>query len=98
MRTVQMICCLLVVLMIGCCLSFNFLCYPKTAFIIDIDSIHDLVTIEDSSGFLWDFTGVEDYEINDVVSIIMFNNFSKSIFDDEIVSIKFSGFQKDVDF
>lgn len=65
--------------------------YALTCKVVEIDRSKDVVTIEDSTGHRWEFYGVEDWEINDCVSAIMNDCGTTSIFDDEIVSIRYSG-------
>lgn len=64
--------------------------YPMTAKIIEIDRMEDIVTVEDSTGNVWEFYGVEDFEKGDCVSMIMNNKDTESIFDDEIINVKYS--------
>ena len=65
--------------------------YPKTAKVYAIDRDSDIVTVIDSVGFLWEFYGVEDWEIGDLVSLLMFDNGTESIFDDEIIKAYYCG-------
>lgn len=64
--------------------------YPMTAKIIEIDRAEDIVTVEDSTGNVWEFYGVEDFEKDDCVSMIMDSKNTESIFDDEIINVKYS--------
>ena len=64
--------------------------YASTCKVVEINRSKDIVTMEDSTGHLWEFYGVEDWEINDCVSAIMNDCGTASIFDDEIVSVKYS--------
>ena len=65
--------------------------YPMTAVVIDVSRANDKVTIKDYNGNLWQYTGVEDYEVGDVVSCIMNNKATESIKDDVIIKVKYSG-------
>lgn len=92
-----------------CLLSFNvgilFTCiavnsnskkeYPQTMTIVQVDIATDTVTCEDATGNLWQFKGVEDWQVNDTVSMIMNDNGTEEIFDDEIVKIKYNGTRAD---
>ena len=66
--------------------------YPLTARIVSIDRDGDNVLIATASGVTYAFYGVEDYDVNDYVSIIMNDNGTPSIYDDIIVSVRYSGF------
>jgi len=63
--------------------------YAKSAVVIAVNHATDKVIIEDSNGFLWSFSGCEDWQINDHCACIMDNNATETIFDDKIVSIKY---------
>jgi hypothetical protein len=66
-------------------------CYALTCKVVKIDRNKDIVTMEDSTGHHWKFYGVEDWEINDCVSAIMNDCGTTSILDDEIMSVRYSG-------
>lgn len=66
--------------------------YAKTAIVYDLDYENDIVYISDSNGNAWSFTGIEDYELGDYVSIIMYDNDTPNIYDDIIVSVRYSGY------
>lgn len=68
--------------------------YPKTMQIVHIDYETDIVTCEDAHGFIWEFTGVEDYCENDYVACIMFDNFTDTIFDDKIKVVRYENLRK----
>ena len=93
MKTIISILSLLVIAFFCFAIVLYYFCYPMTGFIVEIDYDQDLIVIEDANGFLWEWQGIEDYSINDIVSMLMFSNFSKTIFDDSIILIRFSGFQ-----
>ena len=65
--------------------------YPATMYVTEISGELDIVTLEDFSGNLWEFYGVEDWAIGDICSCIMDDNGTKAIEDDEIIDIKYSG-------
>lgn len=58
--------------------------YPKTAIIVALDTKTDTVTVNDGYNN-WQFTGIEDLQMYDTVSLIMDNNCTKSVKDDKIV-------------
>lgn len=66
--------------------------YGMTAEVVDISRPLDRVTIKDSNGNLWQFDGIEDYEVGDFCSCVMNDNNTELIFDDEIVSVQYAGY------
>lgn len=66
--------------------------YAKTAIVYEIDRDADVVIVEDATGNLWEFEGVEDYEVGDFVSMVMDDNNTTSIYDDVIVVSQYSGY------
>ena len=63
--------------------------------VIQLDYLHDIVTCETSTGFVFEFYGCEDYYMNDIIICVMDNNRTKSIIDDKIIDTKYSGFSLD---
>ena len=63
--------------------------YAKSARVIEINHDANVVTFEDCLGNLWDWEGVEDWAIDDGAALLMDNKGTKTIFDDEIISVKF---------
>lgn len=78
------------------CMVLNFsitaYCYADTFKVCDLDFEKDIVYIKNSTGFIYSFYGIEDYFIDDYVSCIMFNNCTKNIIDDKVISAKYCGF------
>ena len=64
---------------------------PVTAKIVELDRETDTVTVETATGFLFAFTGCEDYEIGDFVSAIMHTNGTPGITDDYFLTVHYSG-------
>lgn len=86
-----------VILTVACLCGVCALCadadiYAKTAIVYEIDRDADVVVVEDATGNLWEFEGVEDYEIGDFVSMVMDDNDTTSIYDDVIVASQYSGY------
>ena len=71
------------------------LIYPTTMVVTDVDYSTDIVTIETSTGFQYQFEGTEDYTKGDLVSCIMYNNKTTNISDDVILTVRYSGFYMD---
>lgn len=65
--------------------------YPLTTIVTEINKEKDLVSITDSNGHVWQFYGVEDWEEEDICSIIMDDNGTKEVLDDIIVKAQYGG-------
>ena len=63
--------------------------YAETAIITEIKN--DTVTVECANGNLFAFEGAEDLEEGDLCSMIMYDNATPIVYDDEILSIKYAG-------
>lgn len=71
----------------------NGIIYPATAIVTDIDYDTDIVTVQRASGFTYEFEGVEDTMVGDVMSLLMYNNGTGfDITDDVVISARYSGF------
>ena len=66
--------------------------YPMVTKVVKLDRENDVVTCEDFNGYLWQFNGCEDWQEGDICSMIMNDNGTPKIFDDEIVSVKYDGY------
>ena len=64
--------------------------YPEAAKVVDITD--DVVTVETFTGNQFQFDGAEDWECDDIISMIMWGNNTKEVTDDEIVRVKYSGY------
>lgn len=70
--------------------------YPLTAVVVDLDYDEDVLILEDGAELVWEFEGIEDFEIGDIVSLLMWdNNTPDSIYDDVILLVYYSGFSID---
>ena len=66
--------------------------YPRTAFVTSLDYMTDCVIVTDWAGMEWEFTGVEDWQIDDIVSVMMDdNNTPDNIYDDIIILALYGG-------
>ena len=63
--------------------------YGLTTVITDITD--DTVTCIDFNGNEWQFTGAEDWAVDDIAALVMFNNGTPEIEDDEIITATYSG-------
>lgn len=66
--------------------------YPKTTVVVEIRKEENIVVCKDFNGFTWMFKGVEDWEVDDVCSMIMDSKGTETILDDEIIKIRYNGF------
>lgn len=64
--------------------------YPKTARVVEVNHEEDTVTVETFNGFLFVFDVCEDYCEGDCVSLIMEDNGTELVYDDEIVKAQYS--------
>lgn len=65
--------------------------YPHTAVVVEVDYNADEVVLEDFAGERWSFCGTEDWMEGDIASLLMDDHGTESIYDDEIVSARYSG-------
>lgn len=65
--------------------------YAMTCEVVELDRENDLVVCEDFNGNLWEFYGCEDWQIDDIASLLMDDNGTPTIYDDEIVSAQYNG-------
>lgn len=65
--------------------------YPMAVTVVDISEALDVVTVKDSNENLWQFHGVEDYMVGDVVACIVDTNGTPEIKDDIIIQTRYNG-------
>ena len=66
--------------------------YAETFCVYSVDPDTDTVLLESSEGFLYAFTGAEDWGTGDCASVLMDDNGTPDdIFDDAILSARFCG-------
>lgn len=66
--------------------------YPETGKVVEI--CNDVVTVETSTGNLFEFYGSEDWFVGDIVSMIMDSCGTVQVNDDVIITVKYSGVWK----
>lgn len=64
--------------------------YALTTCVVELDKKNDVVTVEDSTGNRWKFCGVEGWKVDDCASLLMWDNGTESIFDDEIRGVRYN--------
>ena len=62
--------------------------YANIGVIYEIDKNNDLVYFTDGVNN-WSFYGVEDWQLNDVVLVVMYNNNTDTVKDDIIINCKY---------
>lgn len=67
--------------------------YALTTKVVAIDQEADIVTCEDCNGNLWEFYGVEDWEVGDCASLLMESHGTAKIEDDTIRDARFSAWE-----
>ena len=68
--------------------------YAMTAEVTNLDYNNDVVTIETATGLVFEFYGTEDYDEGDLVSCVMYTNFTAEVTDDIILNVRYSGYTK----
>lgn len=66
--------------------------YAKSMIVYEVDREYDILYLTDSNGNGWEYIGIEDFEIGDVVDCLMYDNQTDIIYDDKIVKLQYSGF------
>lgn len=66
--------------------------YPAVGVVTDLDYENDLVIFEDCNQDLWAIEGIGDWSIGDIGALLMDDMETASIYDDEIVDIRYAGF------
>lgn len=67
--------------------------YAMTCIVTEIATESDTVWITDYNGNSWGFYGIEDWQIDDVVSVVMNDNGTAEISDDTIVNLSYSAWK-----
>ena len=65
--------------------------YPTCGIVTETDETTDTVTFTEPNGNRWSFEGVEDWQEGDRIAVIMDDNGTEDIYDDEIVSVRYKG-------
>ena len=65
--------------------------YPLCGIVTEIDYENDVFYVVDGGGTEWILTECEDWQLGDIVSMIMFNNGTEYIFDDIVIDYRYGG-------
>ena len=66
--------------------------YPETGKVVEI--CNDTVSVETSTGNVFEFYGAEDWFVGDCISLIMDGCGTANVEDDVIITVKYSGVWK----
>lgn len=65
--------------------------YPTVLMVVDLDEPEDVVIAVDFNGNEWAWTGIEDIFPGDVVAVVMDDQGTEIIYDDEIIDLRYCG-------
>lgn len=66
--------------------------YPNTYIVVAVDQQEDVIVLEDFNGNVWVWEGAEDWFVGDVASALMDDQNTGSIYDDEILMLRYTGY------
>lgn len=66
--------------------------YPQTFIVSAMDTAQDALVLIDSAGNEWIWYGIEDYDLGDIVAAIMDDNGTEIIYDDAIITMRYTGY------
>lgn len=66
--------------------------YPQAMKVTAVDANSDTVTLETSTGHVYEMHGAEDWMAGDIAAVIMFTNGTPVVTDDAVICARFSGF------
>ncbi len=73
----------------GCVKQSNL--YAMATIVQSVDVENDVVIVKDSSGNTWNFTGIGNWQVNDVCSCVMDSKGTPAQYDDTIISTHYDG-------
>ena len=82
----------ILVLVFALFISVNFRYYSTFGRVIGYDRPSDTLYVETVDGNIWEYCGVEDWEYDDLCSIVFCDNGTDEIEDDEIVYMRYIGY------
>lgn len=67
--------------------------YPKCGVVYALEYAEDAVIVQDFTGELWEFYGIEDWMVGDIVAMTMLDaGLPDYIWDDEIIAAVYDGY------
>lgn len=68
--------------------------YPLSTIVVEVDRKENLVITKDFNGNVWTFSECEDWAVNDICAMIISDNATANIYDDEIITVRYCGYIK----
>jgi hypothetical protein len=68
--------------------------YPMSGIVTEVNRQENRVVVTDSTGNEWEFDGAEDWHTGDIAAMIMEDNGTEEIYDDEIIDVQYDGWIK----
>lgn len=65
--------------------------YPMSGIVTEVNRQEDRVVVTDSIGNEWEFDGAENWHTGDIAAMIMEDNGTEEIYDDEIIDVQYDG-------
>ena len=65
--------------------------YPAALMVVDLDEHEDMVIAVDFNGNEWTWTGIEDIFPGDMIAVMMDDQGTETIYDDEIIDLRYCG-------
>ena len=65
--------------------------YPMSGIVTEVNRQENKIIITDSVGNEWEFNGTDDWHIGDIAAMIMEDNGTEKIYDDEIIDVQYDG-------
>lgn len=65
--------------------------YPMSGIVTEVNRQENRVVVTDSAGNEWEFNGADDWHTGDIAAMIMEDNGTEEIYDDEIIDIQYDG-------
>lgn len=66
--------------------------YQTTGIVTEIDKVNDVVTVTNFEGEQFQFEEVEDWLIGDIAQMVMYDNGTEEVEDDEIIDVRYIGY------
>ena len=63
--------------------------YPQAMTVVSVED--DIVTMETSTGHLFQMYGADDWEVGDLAAVMLFDNGTERIEDDAIIAARYAG-------
>lgn len=70
---------------------------PDTLVVVETDYSTDTLVLETATGMIFEYEGIEDIFIGDLVSVSFDDNGTPDITDDIILKLEYSGFWMDIE-